>query len=118
MINRRGLITGLISLAAAPAIVRASSVMLVKIIKPCLTLEEIAQIILNANNKLINDMIEHTVMFGTSIGEITYDKNIADSVIFTPVHNYLKLDQSISAKNVDPIKIINANDYEVWKAER
>ena len=82
--------------------------MLVKIIKPCLTLEEIAQIILNANNKLINDMIEHTVMFGTSIGEITYDKHIADSVIFTPVHNYLKLDQSISAKNVDPIKIINA----------
>lgn len=34
MINRRGLITGLIAFAAAPAIVRASSLMPVKVIKP------------------------------------------------------------------------------------
>lgn len=34
MINRRGLITGLISLAAAPAIVRYSSLMPVKVIEP------------------------------------------------------------------------------------
>jgi len=40
MINRRGLITGLISLAAAPAIVRAGSLMPVKVIKPTFTLEE------------------------------------------------------------------------------
>ena len=34
MINRRSLITGLISLAAAPAIVRVESLMPVKVIKP------------------------------------------------------------------------------------
>lgn len=34
MLSRRGLITGLISLAAAPAIVRASSLMPVKMILP------------------------------------------------------------------------------------
>jgi hypothetical protein len=34
MINRRGLITGLISFAAAPAIVRAASLMPVKVMKP------------------------------------------------------------------------------------
>lgn len=34
MLSRRGLITGLISLAAAPAIVRASSLMPVKVMEP------------------------------------------------------------------------------------
>jgi hypothetical protein len=34
MLNRRGLITGLISLVAAPAIVRVTSIMPVKAIKP------------------------------------------------------------------------------------
>lgn len=36
MINRRGLITGLVSFVAAPAIVRASSLMPVKAIKQCI----------------------------------------------------------------------------------
>jgi hypothetical protein len=39
MISRRGLITGLISLAAAPAIVRASSLMPVKIMEPIAAFE-------------------------------------------------------------------------------
>ena len=34
MINRRGLITGLIAFTAAPAIVRAESLMKIKVIKP------------------------------------------------------------------------------------
>lgn len=38
--NRRGLITGVISLFAAPAIVRATSLMPVKALKPSLTIEE------------------------------------------------------------------------------
>ena len=110
MINRRGLITGLISLAAAPAIVRASSIMPVKVIKSTLTLEEYANLVLKP---MIDDLvkrIELDLVYGSGGFSV---ENINDSVIFTPVHNYLKLDQSISAKNVDPIKIINAKDYEV-----
>lgn len=41
MLSRRGLITGLISLAAAPAIVRASSLMPVKVMEPALTMEQL-----------------------------------------------------------------------------
>lgn len=39
MINRRGLITGLISFVAAPAIVRASSLMPVRAIRPNVGIE-------------------------------------------------------------------------------
>lgn len=47
MINRRGLITGLISLTAAPAIVRASSLMPVKVIdKNIFTLDQYTELIL------------------------------------------------------------------------
>lgn len=48
MLNRRGLITGLISLAAAPAIVRASSLMPVKVIKT-LTPQEIINLVLSGS---------------------------------------------------------------------
>lgn len=41
MLSRRGLITGLISLAAAPAIVRASSLMPIKVMEPTLTAEQL-----------------------------------------------------------------------------
>lgn len=117
MINRRGLITGLISLAAAPAIVRVSSIMPVKVIKPEISMYELTQIILKANEKVILGMLEHSIMYGTSIGKINYDPNNYDTPIFTPIYDYLKLAQSISANSLDAVKIINANDYEMRKVE-
>lgn len=110
MINRRGLITGLISLAAAPAIVRATSLMPVKVIKPVITLEDYANLIFKP---MIDDLVKRVeldIVYGSGGYRV---ESIDDSVIFTPVHNYLKLDQSISAKDVDPVKIINPKDYEV-----
>jgi hypothetical protein len=48
VVSRRGLITGLISLAAAPAIVRASSLMPVKAMEPVLTPQQIAEALLRS----------------------------------------------------------------------
>lgn len=110
MINRRGLITGLISLAAAPAIVRASSIMLVKIINPTITLEEYTNLVLKP---MIDDLvkrIELDMVYGS--GGFCVE-SVNDSINITPVHDYLKLDQSVSSKGVDPIKIIDVKDYEV-----
>ena len=113
MINRRSLITGLISLAAAPAIVRANNLTPVKVIKT-ITHEELIQAIINAQMaaavEFLKEGIERNLIYGSGGFRV---ESADDSVIFTPVHNYLKLDQSISAKDVDPIKIINPKDYEV-----
>lgn len=111
MINRRGLITGLISLAAAPAIVRASSLMPVKVVKDdFLTIAEYYDAILKP---MIDDLVKRVeldIVYGSGGYRV---ESVADGIDVTPIHNYLKLDQFISTKNVDPIKIIDAKDYEV-----
>lgn len=49
MLSRRGLITGLISLAAAPAIVRASSLMPIKVMEPeTFTVQRLFEMRMNA----------------------------------------------------------------------
>lgn len=80
MINRRSLITGLISLAAAPAIVRASSLMPVKVVTPTI---------------LRYDFYFHrvNVLYGImKLKEYSYDPNTFDGPIFTPIYNFPKLD--------------------------
>lgn len=101
MINRRGLITGLISLAAAPAIVRASSLMPVKVIKSEISIYELMQIILKANERVVLGMLENSIMYGTSVGKVSYATNNSDYPIFTPINDYLKLDQSLSANSLE-----------------
>jgi hypothetical protein len=57
MLSRRKLITGLISFAAAPAIVRASSLMPVKVMKP----EDLISIIINYKS---SDFVHLDVLYG------------------------------------------------------
>jgi hypothetical protein len=68
VINRRSLITGLISFAVtAPAIVRAASLMPVKVITPIMTLDDYS--------KLLNKIYKNT-QFGKFAGNrvwITYE---------------------------------------------
>lgn len=92
MINRRGLITGLISLAAAPAIVRASSLMPVKVMNNKITMHELMQIILKANEKVTLGMINNQVIYGSSVMRIKHDPNISDGIIFTSIRDILELD--------------------------
>ena len=106
MINRRGLITGLISLAAAPAIVQASSLMPVKVMRT-LTNQEVFLAIWSARLNVMIDLVMEDLVCGN------YDENNGNGIILTSVRDYLKLDQSISSKNVDPFKIIDAKDHEV-----
>lgn len=73
MINRRTLITGLITFAAAPAIVRASSVMPVKVIKP-IYIYEILDIITKAHIEELNKIVADDIMFGgSSFTTASYD---------------------------------------------
>lgn len=67
MMNRRTLLTGLISFVAAPAIMRASSLMPVRMMTPTMTAEE-----------LIRAVMEH---LGAEISA-NYDKAIADAVAY------------------------------------
>lgn len=63
MINRRSLITGLVSFAAAPAIVRAANLMPVKVVKQ-LTPEEMINIILEPYFADVQKRIEDLIMYG------------------------------------------------------
>jgi hypothetical protein len=89
MINRRGLITGLISLAAAPAIVRASSLMPVKVIDE----PQFVRIFEVWDNKTyqLDIMYGQINLYGMSMMEIA-NANNSDGIVFTPIHDYLKLD--------------------------
>lgn len=92
MINRRGLITGLISLAAAPAIVRVESLMPVKVIRIEITYAEFIQAMIKVNSEALKVMLEHSMMYGSSVTKVEYDTNTPHGIVFTPIHNYLKLD--------------------------
>lgn len=64
MIHCRSLITGLISFVAAPAIVRASSLMPIKAIDPTCTIEELV-------NRRFKVILEYQVRWQTHWGELT-----------------------------------------------
>jgi hypothetical protein len=65
--NRRSLITGLISFAVtAPAIVRAASLMPVKVIRPDLTIDEFAKRILEPMLNKLEKQIAVAIMYGNS----------------------------------------------------
>ena len=96
MINRRGLITGLIAFAAAPAIVRASSLMPVKVIKPTITIQEYADYILKAQVDVLYGMMVMNVMCGHSISKITHtDKG---GITYTPITDIVRVGDIIRIK--------------------
>ena len=64
--TRRGFITGLISLVAAPAIVRAGSLMPVKMFEPKMTIEDLLKLrIADAERVMIENI--RTCIFGDRI---------------------------------------------------
>lgn len=66
MLSRRGLITGLISLAAAPAIVRVESLMPIKVIEPIMTLEDYVNRVMSPLIEKLHQQMIDEVMYGTS----------------------------------------------------
>lgn len=72
MLSRRKLITGLISLAAAPAIVRASSLMPVKVMKPVLTPEQMIEIIMKPAMDRLEQQIADAIIYGSSYNRIDH----------------------------------------------
>lgn len=115
MINRRKLITGLISLAAAPAIVRASSLMPVKVMRT-LTNHEIFLAMFQARMGKSMDLIIEDLTCGRSIVKID-DENNSNGVIFTPIRDYLKLDQSLPTESMERDKEINPSIFEMRKVK-
>jgi len=83
MINRRSLITGLISFVAAPAIVRAESLMKVKVITT-FTVEESWQRILDYEIDKLAKRVGLDILYGTIDTAIltSYDN---DGLIYKPV---------------------------------
>lgn len=99
MINRRGLITGLISLVAAPAIVRASSLMPVKVIKPIsyMTLDDYAERIMLPMIEKMQEQIASSIMYGESYFKYSLNgiapviEPIANNRIFISKEEALKI---------------------------
>lgn len=91
MINRRGLITGLISLAAAPAIVRASSLMPVKVIRQ-ITPQDILNLWMSDYAAQMQKASEEMILYGSSVMRIEHDPNTIDGIVLTKLDPYIKLD--------------------------
>lgn len=74
--SRRSLITGLVALVAAPAIVKASSLMQVKATSRLIeynglmTLDDFVQRILEPMTRALADQVAESVMTGSSISQI------------------------------------------------
>jgi len=79
-IGRRGFITGLISLAAAPAIVRASSLMPVKVMEPVDPLALVQQHLDAAYARLRDDL--NRELYGDHVARFWYSSN-QEPVLFT-----------------------------------
>lgn len=86
-ITRRGLITGLISLIAAPAIVRIENLMPVKVTMPnFIILDDYYSRILGPYMQELKDRLERDLLFGgNSSGLLTeYDRS---GILNTPIAN-------------------------------
>lgn len=90
--NRREIIKGLISFVAAPAIVRVDNIMPVKVVR-IWSKKEMIEAVINAQITGVDEILikafKNTIIYGSGgFGA----ESIADNIVFTPVHNYLKLD--------------------------
>jgi hypothetical protein len=88
MISRRGLITGLISFAVAPAIVKIENIMPVKVIKTYTVDEYYEQIVvpmLDDHYKKIASQLANDVLYGTNYTglniQANWDKGISFSLV-------------------------------------
>lgn len=83
MLSRRGLITGLISLAAAPAIVRASSLMPVKVMEPTLTSQQILDELFATTLKNMNRILYGGYEFTwTGKDNVVHCRPVSDQELF------------------------------------
>lgn len=102
--SRRGFIAGLASLFAAPAIVSASSLMPIKVMRPSLTRAEF-QAILNAlwgdAAEVMNQAVADAVMYGQGCANV-FDENVMVAMPLPPGDFYASPIRSLLSAQAEP----------------